>query len=271
MRLLREAGDQREELANLLGVKAAALEMLNVGWDHKSQCWTFPERNASGQIIGVCNRSLDGEKKRRAGGKAGLTYADNWDAGDHPVILVEGGSDTAALLGIGLPVVGRPSNRGGVDLLLELLGSVPPSREIIVIAEQDQKPDGRWPGRDGAISTAEQLSERLDRRISWSLPPDHAKDSRAWLNAMPQLPDDRLRALFVSGLEPTNVEPPVCYPLPLHPAPTVKLTSWREAMLQARVEVLNCPGFYLDRSVTGAGKSHADFTALLHGCSSEAV
>lgn len=270
-RLAAEGCEGRERLAELLGVKVSALERLGVGWDGWKHYWSFPERDAAGRIIGINERHSDGDKRRRSGSRAGLTYADGWDNGDGPVLLVEGGSDTAALLGIGLNVIGRPSNLGGVSLLAELLNDWPDDREIIVIGERDQKPDGRWPGREGAISTAEGLSEKLDRVVLWSLPPDHAKDSRAWLNSMPLLPDERLRALYVSGLETFVIDPPLLYPCPRIIAPTVVLADWRDAMLQSRIEAMNHPGCYLDGSITGAGKSHVDRTTLMRVFSSEAA
>jgi hypothetical protein len=109
----------------------------------------FSERDGDGKIIGISARHVDGCKKRIFGGSSGLTYADGWDAVDEPILLAEGGSDTAAQMTIGLSVVGRPSNTGGAKLLIDLLFEISANREIIVIGERDQKPDGRWPGRSG--------------------------------------------------------------------------------------------------------------------------
>ena len=66
-----------------------------------------------------------------------MIYADNWLNYSGPVFIVEGPSDVAAGITLGLCVVGRPSNIGGVDLLAQLLRNV--HRKIIVIAERDQK------------------------------------------------------------------------------------------------------------------------------------
>ena len=62
---------------------------------------------------------------------------------------------------IGLSVVGRPSNCGGIALLIDLLSAFPIQRELVVIGERDEKPDGKWPGRDGAISTGTKLRAAL--------------------------------------------------------------------------------------------------------------
>jgi hypothetical protein len=249
-------------LASLLGVSPEALRSLGVGWHPELRFWTIPERDGDGRVIGISTRFEDGSKKRLRGGRAGLTYADSWDTGSGPILLVEGGSDVAALMSIGFSVVGRPSNCGGTDLLVDLLFDVPVKREIVVVGERDEKPDGAWPGRTGAISTATKLAEGLERPIGWGLPPDSTKDSRAWLLAMPEMPADRLADLFVSGIEITRVNAPVTLHAEPEPTDILSLAEWRNRLLQARLESLGRPGVYLDRSPTGAGKSRVDFDAV---------
>lgn len=268
-RFARSGGEARSELAAQLGVSISALEAIGVGWDDRNHLWTFPERDANGKVIGISTRSRSDQKRRMPGGKAGLTFTNGWDAGSGVILLVEGGSDTASLLGLGLNVIGRPSNTGGVDLLTKLLMDIPEHREIVVIGERDQKPNGHWPGRDGVIRTAERLSENLDRLIGWALPPDGAKDSRAWLQSMPRLPVDRLAALFTSGLETTQVEPPFRIAVLVDRRSEVTLTQWRDEMLRLRIKSLERPGCYLDASVTGSGKSVVDFHLIQHALQSE--
>lgn len=129
----------RQELATRLGVDAEALRRLGVGWLGMTRGWSFPERDANGRIIGINRRLLNGQKRREQGGQAGLTFdPDAWlKSVIEPkfVFLVEGGSDTAALLTEGLSVVGRPNNTGGVELLAELLRAVPTDRIIVVVGE----------------------------------------------------------------------------------------------------------------------------------------
>ena len=201
-----DAAGKRTELAGQLGVEPTSLERLRVGWDtpkRSQSCWTIPERDATGKVIGVATRLDIGQKKFVAGGKRGLTYPSDWKNGDGPILLVEGGSDTAALLSLGLSPVGRPSNTGGVELLAALLRDVPDEREVIVVGENDRKvhdelkPAARerhksdcewcsacWPGKYGAIRTAEKLNELLCRKIGWCLAPDDTKDTREWLRVM---------------------------------------------------------------------------------------
>lgn len=263
-RFLEAGCDHLNDLAVQLGVSRTSLERLGAGYDPARRSWTFPERDASGQIIGLMGRNHDGEKRRYRSGKCGLVYPRDWEAGAHPLLLVEGASDIAAVLTIGLTGIARPSNTGGVTLLAELLSDVPVDRSIIVIGERDQKPDGMWPGRAGAISTATQLATALEREIAWSLPPDNAKDTRAWLQSVMSIPAERQGNLYLDGLNPTAVRPPIRYAYQPPAAETVELDDWRKAMLEAHISSLGVPGYYLDASPTGAGKSYVELQVVSH-------
>lgn len=63
------------DLAEQLGVSAASLAALGIGWLPGEACWTFPERDAEGKIIGLVRRFKNGKKISVEGGKRGLTYA----------------------------------------------------------------------------------------------------------------------------------------------------------------------------------------------------
>lgn len=217
-----------ERLAESLGVDVASLQALSTGWDSKYRAWTMPQRDAAGKIVGVALRYsqpeiVDGKPKTKGsirGGKHGLFFDPaGWSVGRGPVFLVEGGSDVAALTTMGLAVVGRPSNVGGVVELRHLLSDLELDRPVVVVAERDHKPDGAFPGRDGAIQTARRLSEALGRRVGWGFPPDDAKDSRGWLvavRAVDATPTDQLGIRFtvdvLSGcqwFDPPDSKPPV--------------------------------------------------------------
>jgi hypothetical protein len=53
----------------------------------------------------------------------------------------------------------------------------------VVLGEYDPKPDGKWPGRDGAAKVAADLADRLGRSVFWALPLDSAKDVRGWMRS----------------------------------------------------------------------------------------
>jgi hypothetical protein len=197
----------RAELAATLRLPERVLTQLrHVGYSptgyhagyYDQPCYTFPEVDDQGRLVGVGCRYPDGKKKAMPGTERGLTVPEGWDTGEGPVFAVEGPSDTLAALALNLSVIGRPSCTGGADDLAGLLKGLPPGRDIIVVGEMDPKPDGAWPGRDGAAQTAARLAELLGRPVKWALPPDGAKDVRAWTVAQ-QLPADCLDSWHAAG------------------------------------------------------------------------
>ncbi|HBN75172.1 MAG TPA: hypothetical protein DD473_05015, partial [Planctomycetaceae bacterium] len=196
----RERAEPRlHDLARNLGVSVDALRCLKVGYNDFDKTFTFPERDGQGNIIGILLRYPSGPKKRIRGSKSGLSYADAWDDGTGPVFAVEGPSDTAALMTLGCNAIGRPSNRGGYAQLAELLSDFPDDRNIIVLGDNDCKEDGFWPGKEGAIQTASEVSKRLERTVYWTLPPDGVKDARAWLNEHGGDNPTSMRDCFLEG------------------------------------------------------------------------
>jgi hypothetical protein len=183
--------EARREMTAELGIPEAAIATLGIGFgrDNLGGFWAFPEHDGAGKIIGITRRYLDGTKKMMAGGNRGLTIPTNWLTRgriDSPIFLPEGATDTLAATGMHLSAVGRPSCRGCVEQLADLLKrafAAHPShakREIIVLGELDANANGQWPGRDGAEETARALAERLGRRVTYAFPPDKAKDLRVW-------------------------------------------------------------------------------------------
>jgi len=184
-------------LAEATGLPAPAWEKLQPGWASKDDlqrlraggagwaenfpdgAWAFPEYGGDGRIVGLSFRAADGRKGAPAGAKRGLTVPTDLHQRPDPVLIVEGASDVAALSAVGLAAVGRPSNRAGAeDAALMLDG-----RAVLVLGENDGKPGGAWPGRDGAKAVAQQLAARWDDDQQWALPPVDAKDVRAWVLA----------------------------------------------------------------------------------------
>lgn len=190
--------DKIGSLAVELGVNREALVRLGVGYMDEigfgPACWTFPEKNAQGWIVGILRRMADtGLKRFLKGSHRGLVYADDWAAQSGPVCVVEGGSDVAAGLCMGMCVIGRPSNIGGVAYLAEIL-KPHGNRKIVVYGENDHKdnvPEGThkkrcmgcplcWPGAAGAMRVASSLAKRLGRSVGVNFPPKPYKDVRDW-------------------------------------------------------------------------------------------
>jgi hypothetical protein len=179
---------ERELLADLLGVDAEALAKLQIGWvpetKEEPEHWLFPERDGAGAIIGLLRRYPNGEKKRMAGSRGGLVFDPTAPISQAEVLLiVEGPTDVAAAMTMGLCAVGRPNNLGGWELLGPLIQQRAQTRGTlcVTLGENDQKEDGHWPGKDGAVHIASQLMRFLLRGMPWCMPPEGVKDLRDWL------------------------------------------------------------------------------------------
>lgn len=171
----------RQQLADCLRLPADALAALRVGWD--GAAWTFPECDGGGRIVGISRRYPDGKKSFHKGGERGLTLPAEWNDRRSTLFVVEGPSDVLAMSHAGLYCVGRPSNTGWADPLAVLLKGWPKGRGLVVVGENDRKPDGSWPGRDGAVKVAAALAAKLGRPVPFAFPPSGVKDVREWLTA----------------------------------------------------------------------------------------
>jgi hypothetical protein len=174
-------------LAGMLGVHPDSLRCLELGYvpetEDEPEHWLFPERDDKGIVIGLMRRYLNGKKKRMAGARSGLSFDPSQTTSD-VLLIVEGHSDVAAAFTMGLYAVGRPNNLGGAELLSPLIVKKQETRDVLVVVlgENDKKENGLWPGREGALRVAEQLSRLLRQRIAWTMPPDNVKDLRKWLS-----------------------------------------------------------------------------------------
>ena len=167
-----------EGLATTLGVDDEALKALDVRYNPFEECWSFPMRNDAGKIVGLRFRELGGSRKWSAkGSKDGLFYAANGFAREdasksgRDLVIVEGPSDTAAAISLGLSVVGRSSCQTGAALLRALIRRVRP-RVITIVADNDA------PGIKGAELLAGQLVSLRPVRVL--VVPHPYKDLRAW-------------------------------------------------------------------------------------------
>jgi AAA domain-containing protein len=181
VQLASQLGVRWEALADVgLGrIEGEDLRRLKAGWSGAppDSAFVFAERDGEGHIIGLSLRAHDGSKGAPLGSRRGLTVPASFRESRGVVLIVEGASDVAAARTLGLMAVGRPSNASGADKLAKLLEG----RSVLVIGENDAKPDGSWPGRNGAMRIAESLAESWSLSVPYALPPSDSKDVRAWL------------------------------------------------------------------------------------------
>ena len=177
---LREAWDYvwLDGLSLSLGVSMDALERLEPAWDARHQAFAFPMRDGDGRIVGIRLRSHEGRKWAVSGSKSGLFYpADIAQGGE--VVVLEGPTDTAAALTLGLNAVGRPSCNAGVEELTMLVERLR-VKKVTIVSDNDRahrRPadDAIWrPGSDGAFN----LPQKLKRIYRVVVPP--CKDFRDW-------------------------------------------------------------------------------------------
>lgn len=197
---LADRPEERTALARVLGVPEAALaEVPLLGFrEGRSEkfptghrdgpCWTYPEFDAAGNIVGVHMRFVSGKKKVAEGSRRGLAVPRGWADRPGALYLPEGYSDVIALTAAGCAAVGRPSVNGGVNLLVELVKAhVPQDRDIVWLGENDRDDKtGKWPGRDESKKAAQKLATMLPGwKVYFSMPPSTLdKDARQWLGRL---------------------------------------------------------------------------------------
>jgi hypothetical protein len=120
-------------------------------------------------------------KRNLPGCRTGLFLPVNRKRTNTVVPVVEGFSDMICLAGLGVWAIGTLSAGAGADDLREWARNNPDA-ELLLVVENDQKPDGRWPSMEGRRHIAAELAKR-GVKCSLALTPDGKKDVRAWYQA----------------------------------------------------------------------------------------
>jgi len=165
-----------DRLAVGLGVSAASLRRLGVGWSIRRGGWTFPMKSPAGAVLGIRLRASGGRKLSVRGGKEGLFIPSDLPTEGGMLLIAEGPTDTAALLDLGFDAVGRPSCTGGISLLIELARARKPSTGGVVS-------DSDAPGRRGAAALQAKLSVYCPGGVRVIEPPTGIKDAREWVRS----------------------------------------------------------------------------------------
>lgn len=167
-RFLRQAGGRLSLLALSLGVSLESLERLGAGWN--GSAWTFPMRNHAGYIAGFRTRLENGQKLAIKGSRSGLFIPQG--ARRDEVWIVEGPTDVAAMLDMGLNAIGRPSCRGSEQEIARWTRS---ARMVVIVADNDEV----------GIAGAHALDRTIRGSVQQSLivvPPMRMKDAREVAN-----------------------------------------------------------------------------------------
>lgn len=170
-----------ESLAESVGILSSFIAALGVGWCQWIGAFTFPMRDADMRVCGFSTRHECGRKAAIRGSRQGVYVARRPTSGT--VLLCEGATDTAAMLSLGYCAVGRPSCRGGEDILCRWCAGL----DAVVVSDADS------PGRAGAEVLARSL--RAEARSVRVIEPIGAKDARSWVQACAtrSLVDDVIR------------------------------------------------------------------------------
>jgi hypothetical protein len=184
-----ESGERLLDLADELGVDWQSLADIGTTWSVGHRAWAFAMRDGDANIIGIRLRDESGHKWAVRGSKAGLFYAPKRAAAR--AYVVEGPTDCAAAMDIGVYAIGRPSCMGSEEQVLRVVDRLG-IREVVVVSDNDT------PGWRGA----ERLQAMLPvPSVIW-VPP--AKDMREFVRSGGTRP--AVEALL-SGLRWTTPRP----------------------------------------------------------------
>lgn len=183
------------EYVKSLGLSPGCIEQFAVGFTGKA--YTVPMRDEMGNIIGIHLRYPEGKKLSVKGGHNGLfipsimLYAGQpirpltRELGE-PLVLVEGWTDAAAILGEGFAVIGRPSNSGAVEMLTKIVRG----HHVVILGDADGRYEtsrrtgrAQWrePGTEGPKSLVRALVP-LNKSVRL-VTPGSFKDAREWIQS----------------------------------------------------------------------------------------
>lgn len=152
-----------------LGVDTDCLKAIGCAWSTFG-AWAFPMKDASGKVIGIRLRNDAGDKWAVKGSKAGLFIPGDYSyMPDRVLYLVEGPTDLAAAMTIGLRAFGRPACLGQENFILQYIAQQKVDR-LVIVTDNDN------PGLRGA----EKLQSMLSILSCIWIPP--CKDLREFVN-----------------------------------------------------------------------------------------
>lgn len=124
------------ELAAALSLNVDCLKAIGTGYGRSKNAYTFPMYDDEGSIVGIRYRTLDGRKFSFRGGREGV-FRPKVFFDDPITLVVEGATDTAAGVLLGLNTIGRPNCNGGTYTLKGLLADTD-HEELIILSDNDK-------------------------------------------------------------------------------------------------------------------------------------
>jgi hypothetical protein len=146
-------------------------------------------------VVFVQTRDQEGTKKGHgnpdAEVKRGLIWSPDWCLDpSKPLFFVEGPTCTLSVRGEGGNCIGSPNNTGGGETLGRAIrdaiaaGTCPADLTVYVVGENDEKENGDWPGRTGAIKRAKDFVRETGMEGKVVFPPAGVKDSRELISTI---------------------------------------------------------------------------------------
>lgn len=169
---------QLELTAYELGVSSYSLQRLRMGWCAEHDAPAFPMW-MRGDICGIRIRK-DGAKFCIVDSRNGFFLPRGLSDAIDTLYVVEGPTDTAAALDLGLDAIGKPNASACTDELIRILQAKQP--ELTVFMGENDAPDsrGKAAGIDGPLAQCKR-AVAAGLNAVFVLPPK-GKDLRQWKN-----------------------------------------------------------------------------------------
>lgn len=124
------------ELAATLRLSVDSLKAVGCGFGRTKNAYTFPMHDHEGNVVGIRYRALDGRKFSFRGGREGVFRPRVFLETETPeYLIVEGATDTAAGILLGINTIGRPNCNGGTQILQ---GYELDPDQLIILADRDK-------------------------------------------------------------------------------------------------------------------------------------